>query len=62
MLTKNDGELTFGGLDTSKFDQKTLTTIQNINLGGFWEVPIDKMDKISISSAALQSLIRALSY
>ena len=38
---KNDGEVTFGGLDTSKFDQKTLVTINNVNKNGFWEAPLD---------------------
>lgn len=38
---KNDGEVTFGGLDTSKFDQNTLVESNNVNKLGFWEVPID---------------------
>jgi len=38
---KNDGEVTLGGLDTSKFDQNTLVTINNINKEGFWEAGID---------------------
>jgi hypothetical protein len=38
---KNDGQVTFGGLDTSKFDQKTLVTLQNVNQNGFWEGAID---------------------
>ena len=33
----NDGEITFGGLDQSKFDPKTLVTISNINQQGYWE-------------------------
>jgi len=33
----NDGEITFGGLDQSKFDPNTLVTFQNINENGFWE-------------------------
>jgi len=33
----NDGEITFGGLDQSKFDPNTLVTFQNINPNGFWE-------------------------
>ena len=33
----NDGEITFGGLDQSKFDPKTLVTMPNINQKGFWE-------------------------
>jgi hypothetical protein len=34
---KNDGEVTFGGLDTAKFDQNTLVTFDNVNQQGFWE-------------------------
>jgi len=34
---KNDGEVTFGGLDTTKFDQNTLVTFDNVNQQGFWE-------------------------
>lgn len=33
----NDGEITFGGLDQSKFDPQTLVTFNNINKDGFWE-------------------------
>ena len=33
----NDGEITFGGLDSSKFDPNTLVTFQNVNKNGFWE-------------------------
>lgn len=33
----NDGEVTFGGLDSSKFDAATLTTFANVNTQGFWE-------------------------
>jgi hypothetical protein len=38
---KNDGEITFGALDTTKFDPATLTTIPNVNTQGFWEGAID---------------------
>lgn len=38
---KNDGEVTFGGLDASKFDQTTLVTLKNVNTQGFWEAAID---------------------
>lgn len=34
---KNDGEITFGGLDESKFDASTLVTFDNVNEQGFWE-------------------------
>ena len=33
----NDGEITFGGLDSSKFDSSTLVTFQDVSKGGFWE-------------------------
>lgn len=36
---KNDGEITFGGIDQTKIDPATLTTITNVNKNGFWEVP-----------------------
>ncbi|KDR78920.1 hypothetical protein GALMADRAFT_244580 [Galerina marginata CBS 339.88] len=37
----NDGEITFGGLDSSKFDAQTLVTVQNVNTQGFWEASLD---------------------
>jgi len=44
----NDGEITFGGLDQSKFDPNTLVTLPNINKDGFWEanfeVSVDGQD------------------
>lgn len=33
----NDGEITFGGLDDSKFDANSLVTVDNVNQLGFWE-------------------------
>lgn len=45
---KNDGEITFGGLDTTKFDPKTIVTFKNVNTQGFYEgslaVSIDGKD------------------
>jgi len=38
---KNDGEITFGGLDDSRFDPKTLITVPNVNQRGFWEAALD---------------------
>jgi hypothetical protein len=38
---KNDGEITFGALDTTKFDQATLVTLPNVNQQGFWEGALD---------------------
>jgi len=38
---KNDGEITFGGLDDTKFDPKTLVTVPNVNQQGFWEADLD---------------------
>jgi hypothetical protein len=38
---KNDGEVTFGGLDASKFDKNTLVTLNNVNKQGFWEAALD---------------------
>ncbi|KAL4252337.1 peptidase A1 family protein [Abortiporus biennis] len=34
---KNDGEITFGGLDSTKFDANALVTFANVNTQGFWE-------------------------
>jgi len=42
----NEGEITFGGLDTSKFDSKTLVTLDNDNPRGFWEA---KLDGVSVN-------------
>lgn len=39
----NDGEITLGGLDTTKFDPATLVTSPNVNTEGFWEVALDKV-------------------
>lgn len=38
---KNDGEITFGALDPTKFDSSTLVTLPNVNTQGFWEVNMD---------------------
>jgi hypothetical protein len=37
----NDGEVTFGGLDPSKFEADTLITVPNVNTEGFWEGAMD---------------------
>ncbi|KIY43780.1 acid protease, partial [Fistulina hepatica ATCC 64428] len=37
----NDGEVTFGQLDTCKFDEMSLVSVKNIDPRGHWEVPID---------------------
>ncbi|GAA5917642.1 hypothetical protein JCM5296_004228 [Sporobolomyces johnsonii] len=37
---KNDGEITFGGVDASKFNG-SLTEIPNVNQQGFWEGAVD---------------------
>jgi hypothetical protein len=33
----NDGEITFGGVDATKFDPATVATFANVNQQGFWE-------------------------
>ncbi|EJF64597.1 acid protease [Dichomitus squalens LYAD-421 SS1] len=38
---KNDGEITFGGLDPTKFDASTLVTFDNVATDGFWEGAMD---------------------
>ena len=42
---KNDGEITFGGLDETKFDPNTLVTFDNVATNGFWE---GAMDSVSV--------------
>jgi hypothetical protein len=37
----NDGEVTFGGLDSTKFVANTLTTLPVVSTAGFWEVNAD---------------------
>ncbi|KAK0469910.1 acid protease [Desarmillaria tabescens] len=39
----NDGEVTFGALDTSKFDSNTLVTLDNQSQDGFWEGAVDSI-------------------
>jgi hypothetical protein len=41
----NDGEITFGGLDTAAFDGSTLIDIPNVSTTGFWE---GAMDAVSV--------------
>lgn len=45
----NDGEITFGGVDASKFVGK-LTEFPNVNLAGFWEGNLDdcSVDGVSL--------------
>ncbi|KAJ6570184.1 aspartic peptidase domain-containing protein, partial [Mycena vulgaris] len=38
---KNDGEITLGGMDPSKYDASSLVIVKNINTGGFWEANLD---------------------
>jgi hypothetical protein len=37
---KGDGEITFGGMDDTKFDGSTLVTVDNISKTGFWEAKV----------------------
>jgi len=37
---KGDGEISFGGLDDTKFDSATLVTVPNISKIGFWEADV----------------------
>jgi hypothetical protein len=52
----NDGEITFGGLDTTKFDPTTLTTVDNISPVGFWEA---NMAAITVGGTDLGLLNRS---
>ncbi|KAI0661538.1 acid protease [Cubamyces menziesii] len=47
---KNDGEITFGGLDDTKFDPSTLVTFDNAATNGFWE---GAMDSVSVDGQDL---------
>jgi len=47
---KNDGEITFGGLDTSAFVANTLVDIPNVSTTGFWE---GAMDAVSVDGTDL---------
>jgi hypothetical protein len=38
---KNDGEITFGGMDASKYNASKLVRLKNLNTGGFWEAGLD---------------------
>jgi len=38
---KSDGEVTFGGLDSTKFKAQTLVSLPNVNQNGFWEAAVD---------------------
>jgi len=39
---KNDGEITFGGLNPTRFDPKALAVVPNVNAKGFWEANLDE--------------------
>jgi len=47
---KNDGEITFGGLDASKFVANTLVSIPLASTTGFWE---GALDAISVDGKSL---------
>lgn len=44
----NDGEITFGGLDDTKFNAATLVTVDNVSPVGFWEAD---MDAVAVNGA-----------
>lgn len=46
----NDGEITFGGMDDTKYDPNTLVTVDNVNTQGYWEA---SMDSIFVNGADL---------
>jgi hypothetical protein len=45
---KHNGEITFGGLDPTKFDPSTLITVPNVSKDGFWE---GNMDVLAVDGA-----------
>ena len=68
-LTKNDGEITFGALDTTKFDPATLVTFDNVATSsataGFWEGAMDAItadgQDIGLSPLSVGTLFPMLS-
>jgi len=46
----NDGEITFGGLDSTKFEANTLVNLPNVNTEGFWE---SNLDGVSVNGTDL---------
>ncbi|KAF8624544.1 hypothetical protein AX15_005847 [Amanita polypyramis BW_CC] len=50
---KNDGEITFGALDDTKFDSGTLVTLDNLSKEGFWEAAMDAVS-VNGQDAGLQ--------
>lgn len=41
---KNDGELTFGAMDPSRYDPTSVVVVANVNPRGFWEAAIDSVN------------------
>jgi len=52
-----DGEITFGALDTTKFDPQTLVTVNSVSNVGFWEAP---MDAVTVNGQNAQLLGRTV--
>ncbi|KAF8623629.1 hypothetical protein AX17_007330 [Amanita inopinata Kibby_2008] len=52
---QSDGEVTFGDLDTSKFDPQSLATLDNVSKVGFWEASMDAVT-VDGQDAGLQGL------
>lgn len=46
-----DGEITFGALDTTKFNPQTLVTLDSVSKVGFWEAP---MDAVTVNNQNVQ--------
>ena len=46
----NDGEITFGGMNTNKFNQDAVATLENKNTLGFWE---GSMDSVTVDGVNL---------
>ncbi|KAJ8496882.1 hypothetical protein ONZ45_g12290 [Pleurotus djamor] len=47
----NDGVITFGGVDESKFQANTLVTLDNISPVGFWEAEMDQITVNGVDTA-----------
>ncbi|KAF8207165.1 aspartic peptidase A1 [Mycena galopus ATCC 62051] len=53
----NDGEITFGGLDSSRFDPTTLVTVNNTDGDGFWQATLDG---VSVNGADVNGIVTTI--
>ncbi|KAJ6468432.1 acid protease [Mycena sanguinolenta] len=51
----NNGEITFGGLDDTKFDPTTLVTMNNTDPNGFWKAPLEGISVNGVDVSGIAS-------